>query len=91
MRAKAESNMDYIQIDDVFKIRKTKGQFTLLKKVKVSTGKNKGTLKWSTCGYYGSVLSALKGYTRHSIDTCSSVQEILETVYALDKKLGENK
>lgn len=88
MKSQLEYETNDIILDEIFKVKRSSGQFTLLRETKISSGKNEGKTKWVTCGYYGSIVSALKGYVRHSVDTCDSITKIITKVDELCEKMG---
>lgn len=51
-----------INIDNKFAINADEQQFTLCEKKIAKTGKNQGTERLETIGYYPSIASALNGY-----------------------------
>ena len=75
-----------IILDSEFKIVKSGGNFTLMQLSIITSGKNEGASKWKDQGYHGSMVSAMRGYIRHSIDTCETVKDIVKRIEALEDK-----
>ena len=80
--------MKLIQLDSTFRIRVSGSDFTMENLKDVTNKKTKKVRQeWTANGYHGSMKAALRGYVRHSIDTCDSVIDILATLDKLDGKV----
>jgi hypothetical protein len=75
-----------IILDSEFKIVKCGGNFILMQLSIITSGKNEGETKWKEQGYHGSMISALRGYIRHSIDTCATIEDIVKRIEILEDK-----
>ena len=84
-------NKSEIVLDAEFKIVKNGGNFTLMNLSVITSGKNEGENKWKEQGYHGSMVSAMRGYIRHSIDTCETVQDIVNRIEVLEEKQRRKK
>lgn len=78
-------------LDSKFKIVKCGGNFTLMELSEITSGKNEGESKWKDQGYHGSMVSAMRGYIRHSIDTCETVKDIVKRIEVLEEKQRSKK
>ena len=78
-------------LDAEFKIVKSGGNFTLMHLSEITTGKNQGEKQWKDHGYHGSMVSAMRGYIRHSIDACDTVQDIVKRIEVLEEKQRSKK
>lgn len=80
-----------IVLDAEFKIVNSGDSFTLMILAEIATGKNAGDKVWKNNGYHGSMVSAMRGYIRHSIDTCETVVDIVKRIEALEEKQRRRK
>ncbi len=80
-----------IVLDSKFKIVKCVGNFTLMELSEIASGKNEGGSKWKDQGYHGSMMSAMRGYIRHSIDACDTVLDIVKKIEELENNYKKAK
>ena len=76
-----------IQIDGEFRIA-VSSQFTLQRRA-IITPKDGSALRvdWKDNGFHGSVICALKGYARHSLDVCATIEQIIERQDAIEASI----
>jgi len=75
-----------IELDAEFKIIKCGDSFTLMNLTEITSGNRAGESTWKPHGYHGSMLSAMRGYIRHSMDACDTVKDIVERLEVLENK-----
>ncbi len=80
-----------IVLDAEFKIEKSGESFTLMHLSELTSGKRTGEQVWKSHGYHGSMVSAMRGYIRHSIDTCETVIDVVKRIEVLEEKQRRKK
>ena len=83
-----------LEFDD-FTIESDEQNYTLNRKgVRGKDAKDAGAVYESVIGYYGTLQSAFKGYLKHSLrrntGAVKTVEDLINRLEALDKKIDEN-
>ena len=66
----------YLQIDTDFRIA-VSSQFTLQRRAIITPKGGTPRTDWKDNGFHGSMVCALKGYVRHTLDACTTVTELV--------------